>query len=142
MCLACAGDGTQRAALERQVEASGLTERVFFLGAVPHEQLATCYQAADLLVLSSHSEGWPTVIYESFACGTPVVAPAVGGIPEILHSPELGTVAPSNSPADLTQALQAGLQRRWDTELLRNEAEAHSWDAIARRYVEVYWRAS
>ena len=138
--LAFAGDGSLRKTLEAQATELGIAERVVFMGMLPHVTLAACYQAADLMVMSSHSEGWPTVAYEAMACGTPVVAPPVGGIPEIVHSSQLGLIAASNSPEDLQVAIAEALTMQWDPDVLRAEAEQNSWDAIARRYVDIYWR--
>jgi teichuronic acid biosynthesis glycosyltransferase TuaC len=81
LCLV--GDGPQRIALQSLVAANHLENEVRFVGSVPHEELATWYQAADWTVLSSVSEGVPNVLLESHACGTPFVATAVGGVPEI-----------------------------------------------------------
>ncbi len=60
--LALAGGGPQRESLEQLASDLGLSGRVRFLGPVPHEALVGCFRAADILAISSHSEGWPTVI--------------------------------------------------------------------------------
>jgi glycosyltransferase involved in cell wall biosynthesis len=136
--LVLAGDGSLRQTLVRLARELGLSGRVRFAGAVPHEALAPYYQAADILVLSSHSEGWPTVIHEGLACGTPVVAPAVGGIPEALAAPGLGLLLPSAEPATLAEGIRQALARTWDAAALRRAAEAHGWSAVARRYMALY----
>jgi len=70
--LLIAGDGPERAALEQAAAHHGVTSRVRFLGLVPHDDLPALYGAADALVLASDREGWPNVLLESMACGTPV----------------------------------------------------------------------
>ena len=77
------GDGALRPALEADCRQRGLSGRVHFVGAVKHGALPDWYRAADVTVLPSRSEGVPNVLRESLACGTPFVASAVGGIPEL-----------------------------------------------------------
>lgn len=136
--LVLAGDGSQRSALERLAGRLGLGERVLFAGSVPHERLAAYYQAADALVISSRSEGWPTVIHEALACGTPVVAPALGGIPEALASPGVGLLVDSTEPACLARGIRQALATSWEPERLRQTAAAHDWKSLARRHLDLY----
>ncbi len=136
--LVLAGDGSQRQALSRLAGELGLSGRVRFAGSVAHEELAPYYQAADALVLSSRSEGWPTVIHEALACGAPVVAPAVGGIPEALARPGLGLLLPSAAPDVLAAGIGQALSRSWDRQALRRASEAHDWTAVARRHLALY----
>jgi len=102
------GEGLLRAKLEVQAEELGLKERVRFLGSVPHEQLPTWFQASDLFVLPSHSEGVPTVLLEASACRTPWVASRVGGIPEIERLGVSKLVMP-NTPLELAAAIREQL---------------------------------
>ena len=71
-----------------------LSERVHFLGFVPRTELAGLLSAADVFCLPSTLEGWPNVVHEASACGAPVVATAVGGVPEMLPSERYGMVVP------------------------------------------------
>lgn len=102
LCLV--GDGPQRAALERQVSTAGLRDRVRFVGVCPHAELPQWYQAADWTVLSSLSEGVPNVLLESHACGTPFVAMAVGGVPEIAVD-GIDMIVPPGAAEALAKAL-------------------------------------
>jgi glycosyltransferase involved in cell wall biosynthesis len=98
--LAIAGKGALRPVLEQQVIALGLQNHVKFLGYVPDEQLPVAYQAADLTVVPSQSlEGFGLILLESLACGTPVLATPVGGMPEVLQplQPALVTEAANAS---------------------------------------------
>ena len=81
--LVIIGDGPLRDSLEKLAKDLGIAHRVQFMGALPLEDLPTWYQAADLFVLPSRSEGVPNVLLEASACGLPWIASYVGGIPEI-----------------------------------------------------------
>ncbi|MEL1263981.1 glycosyltransferase [Pseudoxanthomonas putridarboris] len=102
------GDGKRRGALARLAESLDIHEQVVFHGSLPHHTLPTWLQAADLFVLPSRSEGIPNVLLEASACGTPYVASAVGGIPEIAA---LGAsrLVPPEQPAMLAEAIAAML---------------------------------
>ncbi len=103
LCLV--GDGPLRRALASRVADAGLEDRVTFAGDVLNEALADWYRAADLTVLPSYSEGVPNVLYESMCCGTPFVASAVGGVPEIAD-PGLDRLVSSGDVAGLADAIR------------------------------------
>jgi glycosyltransferase involved in cell wall biosynthesis len=84
------GSGPGEPALRSQAARLGLTRQVSFVGAVPPEALPSWYRAADALVLPSLREGWPNVVLEALACGTPVVARPCGAVPEIVVDGETG----------------------------------------------------
>jgi glycosyltransferase involved in cell wall biosynthesis len=90
--LVIAGEGPDRAAFEALARQRGVSERVRFVGSLDQQDLRRYYCAADALVLASSREGWPNVLLEAMACGTPVIATAVGGVPEIVTSTEAGVV--------------------------------------------------
>lgn len=100
--FALVGDGPLREALRRRAVKLGLVAQVRFVGARPLEELPAWYRAADLLVLPSRSEGVPNVLLEAMACGTPLVASRVGGIPEI--APADALVEPGD-PAMLAERI-------------------------------------
>lgn len=121
------GAGPDRAALLQRIEQLGLTRQVLLAGEVNHEQLPDQYRAADLVCLPSHNEGVPNVLLEAMACGVPVLATRVGGIPEVV--PEVaGALVPAGDPAALAAALPVALERRWDTAAIRRHAEGFRWD--------------
>ena len=88
------------------------------------------YRAADALVISSVSEGSPNVLLEAMAAGIPVVATAVGGIPEIVSDQETALLVPARNPAALAQALERVLR---DGCLARDMA-ARARELIQTRY--------
>ncbi len=90
----------------------------------------TYYSAADVSCLASRNEGWPNVILESLACGTPVVATAVGEVPRLLTNPDLGIVV-DPTPESIHAGLSRALQRQWNRETLSAYAQGHTWENVA-----------
>ena len=81
--LVIGGDGPQRTALEAQVAALGIGDRVAFLGRIPEASLADSFAAADCFVLPTRAlECFGLIVLESYACGVPVIGVPVGAIPE------------------------------------------------------------
>jgi glycosyltransferase involved in cell wall biosynthesis len=136
--LMLVGDGPEREALARLVHKLGLVDRVSLVGAVLHDSLVHYYCAADLLAISSHSEGWPTVIHESLACGTPIVANPVGGIPEALATPGVGLLTSGNGEEEMAKGIKEALSTHWNAVVLEAVARAHSWQDVAKQYLGVY----
>jgi glycosyltransferase involved in cell wall biosynthesis len=130
------GEGPRLAALQALIRTLGLTEKAFLVGSKPNEELALWFSAADVSCLASSREGWPNVLMESIACGTPVVATRVGGVPEIIVSSELGLLVEQDQEA-LAAGLQSALERDWDRAALARHAQARGWDRVATE-VEQY----
>ena len=127
--LLIAGEGPERAALARRARALGVAERVRFLGAVPHAELAGVYGAADVLVLASSREGWANVLLEAMACGTPVVATDIWGTPEVVADPAAGRLVAERTPSALATAIAALLAAPPERAATRRYAEHFSWEA-------------
>lgn len=107
------GDGPLRQELEETAERLGLREQVRFAGL--QEDVAPFLAALDLYLMSSQFEGLPLALLEAMAAGVPVVATAVGGIPEVVIDGREGMLVPFGDPADLTRevlALLAEPERR------------------------------
>lgn len=101
--LMIAGDGPERGRLEALSEDLGINERVTFLG--HRKNIHEVYEALDVLVLPSRSEGLPNVILEAMALGIPVVATAAGGTPELVRHGETGYLAGADVVRDLAQGV-------------------------------------
>jgi glycosyltransferase involved in cell wall biosynthesis len=122
------GEGPERAALQAQADRLGVADRVRLLGSRPHAELPDYYSAADAMVLSSSREGWANVLLESMACGTPVVASAIAGNPEVVRSPAAGLVVENNTPAGIAAGVRRLLANPPDRETTRLYAEQFGWD--------------
>ena len=143
--LAILGDGPDEPELRRLAETLGVADRVVFAGFLPQEEVRAWLQRARLFVLPSTEEGLGVVMLEAMACGTPVVASRVDGIPEAVTDRE-GRLVPPADPAALAEAMIEALDDgEWDTLSCapREHAVTHfDWSHIARRYVELYRRVA
>jgi glycosyltransferase involved in cell wall biosynthesis len=103
--LTVVGDGPDRAWMERRVVEGGLKTFVTFAGPLDETGVAEAVRRADLLVAPGLAEGLPVVIMEALASGVPVVASAVGGVPELVRHGETGLLAPAGDPEGLADAM-------------------------------------
>lgn len=124
------GEGVYRRRLEQLIHEKQMQDRVFLRGNRPNEELATWFNAADLTCLMSSREGWPNVISESLACGTPVLTTNVGGIPEVVASPDLGRMV-ARDIASIAKGLEESLSKNWDRKEISKKASSRSWDVVA-----------
>lgn len=131
------GGGQERSALEWLSIELGLRARTHFIDNVAQADLAAIYSAADALALASTSEGWPNVVLEAMACGTPVVATDVGAVREIITDNDVGQVVASRSVEQFADALRHVLNNCTDRERVRGHATSFGWRPVARRYYEV-----
>lgn len=126
--LVLLGEGPMDAELRRRITASpGL--QVTLAGAQPPAKVATWMAAADVVTLPSHSEGNPNVLVEAMACGRPVVATPVGGIPEIVDA-STGILVPPHDPPALQRGLAQALARQWDEDAISRRF-SRGWDQVA-----------
>ena len=131
--LRIVGDGALRRGLEAQARQTGFGDRIEFLGALPHGEVLRLMRAAAVLVLPSvttgtgRTEGLGMVLLEAAATGVPVVASAVGGIPEGVQDGRTGLLVASRDAGALADALDV---------LLADEALRRRMGADARRFVE------
>lgn len=128
--LVLIGKGELRNELQNQIQTLKLEDRVMLAGMIANEDLKFWYSASEVSCLASSREGWPNVLFESLACGTPVVATRVGGAPEVITRPELGILV-DQDPRALATALAAALNRNWDRELIIDFARLRTWDSVA-----------
>ena len=105
--LVIIGDGPEKKELESLSLNLGLSDRVFFLGWVNHgSQFWNRLQSSTVFVLPSISEGLPRALIEAMVCGLPVVATAVGGIPEVIRDGVNGYLVPPKDEEALSEAIE------------------------------------
>lgn len=136
--LLIAGEGPEKRTLTQIVKANGLQDRVTFLGNLPHETLFEIYSAADALVLASSREGWPNVLLEAMACGTPVIATNVWGSGEVVGAPEAGLVVDERTADALALAAQTLLADLPDRAATRAYSEKFSWDETSQGQIDLF----
>ncbi len=101
--LKICGDGPLRPQLEEQARQLAITDYVLFCGFIPPQDQVATYNQADIYVLPALHEGFPLGVLEAMACGLPVVASHVGGVPDQVQGNGI-LVEPAN-PGELAQAL-------------------------------------
>ena len=141
--LLLVGDGQQRQALESRVKVLGLKDVVRFVGAVSHDQIPSYLQLADVFVRPSRSEGLGTALLEAMACGLPVIATPVGGIPDFIKDGRTGLFCQLEDAESVAQAAV----RLFDDNTLRNQistsglslvTEHYEWDDVAEAIAQMY----
>lgn len=135
--LVVIGDGPERQRLEAMALALGVRDRVHFAGQKRQQQALAVMAACDVLVLNSTHEGFPHVILEAMGLGLPVVATAVGGIPEIVRHGENGLLIPPSNDQALFDTLWSLISSRSERERLSVGVKLASERFSFRRMVEM-----
>jgi glycogen synthase len=137
-----AGDGPERGPLERRAKELGLGDSVRFLGATGRAETAELFRGASVFVLPSRQEPFGIVNLEAMAAGTPVVATAVGGVPEFVANGATGILVKPGDPQALANAIRESIvEPARAAERIRSGAQVarqHDWSVIAEHYVDVY----
>jgi teichuronic acid biosynthesis glycosyltransferase TuaC len=136
--LVIVGAGAYEQAFQKLARQLGVADRVRFAGHVPHDELKYWFSAAEFSVLASVREGWPNVLLESMACGTPVIASNVGGIPEIIASPEAGRIMEQRTPEALASAIRDLRARPPAPAATRAWAMKFDWESSVKAQIELY----
>lgn len=128
--------------IDQLIDELGIRPQVRFVEPLPHHMLSTYYRAADLVLAPSRSESFGLVALEAAACGTPVVAAAVGGLRTLVDHGRTGFLVEGRDPAVYAAFANEILDSRLlAAEIAMNAAErarAYTWTAMADRLITVY----
>ena len=130
--LMLAGKGGSESDFRALAAELGVADRVRFLGSVPHDDLPALYAAADIMALVSASEGLANAWVEALACGTPIIASDVGGIRELVKTPDAGRIVARTSQA-VADAVRDILTNPPARKAVAANVSAFSWDENARQ---------
>jgi glycosyltransferase involved in cell wall biosynthesis len=129
------GDGPELKTMQEKVHARGLAHCVEFAGACASGEVARWLAAANLLALPSYSEGCPNAVIEALSCGRPVVATAVGGVPDLVNR-ACGILIPVGEVDALKDALDTALNTVWNEAAIA-EVYRRSWKQVAQETLAI-----
>ena len=131
--------------LQRQVERAAKTfpKRVRVLGQVPHEKIPDVLSDATVLLLPSYSEGLPTVCLEALACGIPVVASDLGGVPEVVIDGQTGYLFPPGNMKLCAEKVLRLLDNKQTKGRMRQNCrhfveQFYSWGKVVKKVEKIY----
>ena len=136
------GTGAAQSELDELAQTLGVSDLIKYVGMVPYDQLEKSYQYADIFVLTSLSEGMPSVILEAMGCGLPVLASDVGGNNEIVKEGENGFLINGDDIDNLAEKLTLLVNDDQLREKMgarsREMALEYDWANIMGKYNELY----
>lgn len=118
-------------------------DAIIFKKNIPHQRLPDYYSACDVVIVPSFYEGFPKVVLEAMACGSPVIGASVGAIPDIIEDGQTGFLFLPGSPSQLAERIIEVLQNRRKAEVVGKRAsrlvsEKYSWTKVALAIERVY----
>ena len=137
--LDIAGEGDHRPALEAEIAARGLGERVVLHGHVSEEEKAALYARAWVNLTASSAEGWCLTVMEAATCGTPSAALRIGGLPESIVDGETGLLADDGPglTAAVRRLVDDGELRERLGAAARERAATFTWERTARETLDL-----
>lgn len=131
--LCMIGEDLSGGRIASRISELGLEGSVTLLGQRPPSVVLQYMRASDAVVLYSHSEGNPTVMFEALGCGRPYISSDVGGVSAVLVDDRLGLYGPPKDPARLAELMREALRTEWDEDFIRAHAAQYTWRNIAGR---------
>lgn len=122
------GEGVMRNRLESYIRDSGLKNKTFLPGRIAHKDISKWMNASDFFVLPSINEGSPTVVSEALGCGLPVVATAVGNVPNLVSDGSDGLLIQNpKSVENIQKVLYKAMFQRWDRSSIYSRSGRLTW---------------
>ena len=140
--LVIVGDGPLRRELGERATHLGVADRVEFRAVMPQRELGRLYSAADVLLLTSEREGWPNVVLEAMACGTPVVGFDVGAAGEMIVGEAVGRIVATRDAIALGVAVAQVLAMPLRREVIRQHASEFDWSSVSQGQWVAFQRAT
>jgi glycosyltransferase involved in cell wall biosynthesis len=135
------GDGPLRGDVEREIKRRKLESKVTLVGWVPREEIPHYLNRIKLVVSPSLTEGLPPLIQEAMACGTPVLATPVGGIPDLIKDKETGFIVECNSHEIIAENIVRALSHPRLDSIISNASDLihkeYNYETLANNYVKV-----
>lgn len=135
------GDGQLKGKVEKYLDEENLDSKARFVGWIPHDELPKYLNNLKLLILPSYTEGLPNIILEAMACGTPVLATPVGGIPDVIKDGETGFIMENNSPECIARNVIRALSHPDLGKIAKNARalveKEYTYEKAVERYREV-----
>jgi glycosyltransferase involved in cell wall biosynthesis len=135
------GQGSQRDEIEKEIKEAGLGDKITLTGWIPHDKLPQYLNEIKLLVIPSHTEVGPQILFEAMACGTPVLATSVGVVPDVVEDGETGFILADNSPEGIAESVIKALETPNLNEITKKARmlveERFTYELAVERYREV-----
>uniref|UniRef100_A0A7C3J5Y9 Glycosyltransferase family 4 protein n=1 Tax=candidate division WOR-3 bacterium TaxID=2052148 RepID=A0A7C3J5Y9_UNCW3 len=137
--LKIVGDGPLKEKVLEKIKEYGIEKFVDFEGFVKREDIGKIYSKSFLTVITSRSEGFPTILFESFSAGLPVISFDVGGVKEVVKDYKTGFIIPKRDKSLFVEKLLDAVDFSWDRDFLRDFSSNFTWEKIVRKiFEEVY----
>ncbi|MFP5210240.1 MAG: glycosyltransferase [Acidobacteriota bacterium] len=130
------GDGPDRQVLENAIQSRSAADYIHLVRGCSFDEVARWMSAANVITLPSYMEGCPNVVLEALACGRPVVATNVGGIPEIVNE-QCGCLVSPRDSESLAHGLEFALDKDWDENAIAT-CWGRSWEIVADELLEIF----
>jgi len=143
--LMLVGEGPLYNQIVDLVSRLNLQNHVVFTGRIPHDDLAKYYSAADVFVLTSSYDNSPNALLEAMACGLPIIATRVGGIPMLVEYGINGVLIENNNIGEFKEAVlklvnNSGLCKKMGERNRTMVTKKYSWSKSAEKFLEIYER--
>ena len=141
--LLIVGGGSQRDQLETLAARLGIQGSVTFTGHVPYREIARCHNMIDVSVFLSTSDSFGVAAVEASACGNPVVASNVGGLPEVVEHGVTGFIVPPRDPHKTADAIEklvldGGLRACMGSAVRQRVKKLFNWDDNVSQMIDIY----
>ena len=135
------GDGNLRDKINSYIDTNDLNGNTKLLGSINHNELPKYLNKLKLLIIPSYTEGLPNIMLEAMACGTPVLASPVGGIPDIITNEKNGFILKDNSPQSIAEGVKKIIGYPKYIELSENAEKTvkkyFKYETVVKRWTEI-----